>query len=61
MKFYAVNPGFCKTAFNGYKGTKDPLGVARVAVELAMAERGTYGGGFWQMEGEDQEPTKVPW
>lgn len=59
--FHAVNPEFCKTAFNGYKGTKDPLDGAAVVVELAVAEKGKYRNGFWQMEGEEKEPTEVPW
>lgn len=25
VDFYVVNPGHCKTEFNGYRGTKDPL------------------------------------
>lgn len=50
VSFYAANPGHCKTAFNGYKGKKDPLEGARVVEELALAEKGVYGSGFWQCE-----------
>ena len=60
VRFYAASPGHCKTAFNGYRGTKDPLDGARVVVELATAERGKYGNGFWELEGSD-ECTRVPW
>lgn len=50
VSFYAANPGHCKTAFNGYKGKKDPLEGARVVEELALAEKGVYTNGFWQYE-----------
>jgi NAD(P)-dependent dehydrogenase (short-subunit alcohol dehydrogenase family) len=60
--FGAVSPGHCKTAFNGWRGRKDPVDGARVVVELAFAEGGRWqSGGFWQMEGEEREPTSVAW
>lgn len=34
VEFYAANPGHCKTAFNGYRGTKDPKDGAEVVVRL---------------------------
>jgi hypothetical protein len=37
--FYIVNPGHCKTALNGYKGTKDPLDGANMVVRLVAEER----------------------
>lgn len=40
--FWAVNPGHCKTAFNGYRGAKDPLDGAEVVVQLVLAERGQW-------------------
>ena len=61
VAFHVACPGFCKTAFNGYKGYKDPLDGAKVVVQLAMAEQGRYPNGFWQIEGEQKEPTSVPW
>lgn len=45
-----VSPGHCRTGFNGFRGRKDPVEGARVVVELALAERGIYGGGFWEWE-----------
>lgn len=59
ISFYAANPGHCKTAFNGYKGKKDPVDGAKVVVELAMAEKGIYGDGFWQFE--DGGMREMPW
>ncbi|RDW69445.1 hypothetical protein BP6252_08465 [Coleophoma cylindrospora] len=57
---YCVNPGFCSTAFNGFKGTKDPLLGAEVVVRLVLAERGKYRpGAFWEFE--DGEMREVPW
>jgi len=50
VSFYAANPGHCRTAFNGYTGKKDPVEGARVVVELALAEKGVYGNGFWEFE-----------
>ncbi|KAG4428463.1 hypothetical protein IFR05_016049, partial [Cadophora sp. M221] len=34
VEFFAANPGYCKTAFNGFRGTKDPLDGAEVVVRL---------------------------
>lgn len=61
VAFYAASPGHCKTAFNGFRGTKDPLDGARVVVELALAERGKYENGFWQLDGDEKEASRVPW
>ena len=47
VKFYAANPGHCKTALNSFKGARDPLDGARVVVELALALEGMFGSGFW--------------
>lgn len=59
IDFYVANPGHCKTAFNGYKGSKDPLDGARVVVELAAAEKGRWEPGFWEYETEGM--VQVPW
>lgn len=59
--FHAANPGHCKTAFNGFRGTKDPLDGVKVIVELALAEKGKYENGFWQLEGDEKEASRVPW
>ena len=61
VAFYAASPGHCKTAFNGFRGTKDPLDGARVVVELALAEKGKYETGFEQLEDDSNEPNRVPW
>jgi NAD(P)-dependent dehydrogenase (short-subunit alcohol dehydrogenase family) len=50
VSLYAANPGHCRTAFNGYTGKRDPVDVARVVVELTLAEKGVYGNGFWEFE-----------
>ena len=59
VDFYAANPGHCKTAFNGYRGAKDPLDGARVVVELAMAEKNRFKPGFWQYE--EDTMSQVRW
>ncbi len=61
MVFYAASPDHCKTAFNGFRRTKDPLDGARVVVELALAKKRKYQGGFWQLEGDEKEAIRVPW
>ncbi|KAF2809002.1 NAD(P)-binding protein, partial [Mytilinidion resinicola] len=57
--FQAVSPGHCKTAFNGFRGPKDPLDGAEVAVELALSERGSYKSALWENEGNGM--IEVPW
>lgn len=57
--YHVASPGYCKTAFNGFRGLKDPLDGAKVAVELAVSERNKYRSGFWQFENE--EMSEVPW
>jgi NAD(P)-dependent dehydrogenase (short-subunit alcohol dehydrogenase family) len=59
--FQCASPGHCKTEFNGWRGTKDPLDGAKVIVELAFCEREKYPMGFWQMEGNDKEPQPIDW
>ncbi|KAL9071294.1 MAG: hypothetical protein Q9161_004310 [Pseudevernia consocians] len=61
VAFYAASPGRCKTAFNGFRGTKDPSDGAKVIVELALAEKGKYENGFWQLESDEKEASRVPW
>ena len=36
LKVNSVCPGFCKTAFNNYRGTKDPADGAKIAVQVAL-------------------------
>ncbi|CZR67742.1 related to short chain dehydrogenase/reductase family protein [Phialocephala subalpina] len=60
VEFWVASPGHCKTAFNGYRGTKDPLDGAEVVVQLATAERGKWKkGGFWEFE--EGGMREVPW
>jgi NAD(P)-dependent dehydrogenase (short-subunit alcohol dehydrogenase family) len=63
ISFWAVNPGFCRTAFNGYRGTRDPVEGAEVVVRLVLDEEGLYGKrGFWQWDkGEEGGMKMVPW
>ena len=56
--FYATNPGHCKTQFNHYRGTREPLEGARVVTELV---NGDYEWGFWETTGSKGEATLVPW
>jgi NAD(P)-dependent dehydrogenase (short-subunit alcohol dehydrogenase family) len=60
IKVNVVSPGHCNTAFNGYRGTKNPADGAKVAVSLACLEI-TESGGFWEIEGDSQQPTRVEW
>ncbi|KAE9371474.1 NAD(P)-binding protein [Stipitochalara longipes BDJ] len=60
VEFWAANPGHCKTAFNGYRGTKDPIDGAEVVVQLVMGKRGQWKkGGFWEFE--EGVMREVPW
>jgi NAD(P)-dependent dehydrogenase (short-subunit alcohol dehydrogenase family) len=60
IEFWAANPGHCKTAFNGYRGAKDPLDGAEVVVQLALGRKGQWKkGGFWEFE--EGVMREVPW
>ena len=60
VEFWAANPGHCKTAFNGYKGIKDPVDGAEVVVQLVIGARGQWKkGGFWEFE--EGMMREVPW
>ena len=56
ITFYLANPGHCSTAFNGYKGKKDPLLGAEVAANLAF---GDYQSGFWH--NDEGSMQMMPW
>ncbi|KAI1358151.1 NAD(P)-binding protein [Xylaria arbuscula] len=60
ITYWIVNPGHCKTGFNGFRGLKDPLEGAEVVLRLLKSKRGEISGAsFWECEkGEFQE---VPW
>jgi NAD(P)-dependent dehydrogenase (short-subunit alcohol dehydrogenase family) len=60
-RVWSANPGHCKTAFNNYRGSRDPLdGAGVVEVLLRADESGSpVESGFWE---EDKgQLTKVPW
>lgn len=62
VQFQVFGPGHCKTEFNGYRGTRDPLEGANVVVELVNAEKGTVPNvGFWQTEDSAKELVRIPW
>ncbi|KAF5637957.1 hypothetical protein F52700_4660 [Fusarium sp. NRRL 52700] len=59
ITFWAVSPGHCKTAFNGYKGRKDPLEGAEAVVRLLESVKGDIEPGtFWELQAvkEPNEP-----
>ena len=63
IRFEIVSPGHCKTAFNGYRGTRDPLEGADVVAELVYEDRSITDRevGFWETKGPSKELTPVPW
>ncbi len=62
VEFHLVSPGHCKTAFNGYRGTRDPVESANVVVELVKAEKGQYkNAGFWETKGVSLDLAEIPW
>jgi NAD(P)-dependent dehydrogenase (short-subunit alcohol dehydrogenase family) len=51
VEFYTVNPGHCRTEFNGFQGKKDPSDGAEVVVRLVGAREGEFRkGGGWEFE-----------
>ena len=62
VEFHLVSPGYCKTAFNGYRGTRDPVEGANVVVDLVKAEKGKYkNAGFWKTKGASLNVVEIPW
>ncbi|KAJ5223992.1 hypothetical protein N7468_008534 [Penicillium chermesinum] len=59
VRFYCASPGHCRTAFNNYRGKKDPADGVKVIVELAVSEHGQYEPGFWEFEGDAM--SQVAW
>jgi NAD(P)-dependent dehydrogenase (short-subunit alcohol dehydrogenase family) len=57
--FYTTSPGHTKTAFNGFRGTKDPLDAAKVVEELLLANDGAFKSGFWEFESGGMH--EIPW
>ncbi|KAF5009905.1 hypothetical protein FDECE_3890 [Fusarium decemcellulare] len=60
ITYWAVSPGHCKTAFNGFRGKKDPLEGAESVVRLLETSKGEVEAGtFWEFE--DDKFQQVPW
>jgi hypothetical protein len=60
ITFWAVSPGHCKTAFNGYRGKKDPIEGAESVLKLLESTKGDIDGGtFWEYENGGFQ--QVPW
>lgn len=58
--FWMVSPGFTKTSFNNFRGTKDPLDSAEAFVQLLEAKKGAIAAGtFWEFE--EGQFRIVPW
>lgn len=59
VEFQIASPGHCKTAFNGYRGTRDPAEGAVVVVELAIGARKETR--MWETTGASRDLEEVPW
>lgn len=59
IEFQIANPGHCKTAFNGYKGARDPGEGANVVVELVFGDRRETR--MWETIGDSTELSVIPW
>ncbi|KAF4826472.1 Short-chain dehydrogenase/reductase tropE [Colletotrichum tropicale] len=58
--FWATSPGHCKTAFNDFRGLKNPVDGAEAVVRLLESGKGvTEPGTFWEFE--HGEFRMVPW
>ena len=62
VMFQMISPGHCKTEFNGYRGTRDPMEGANVVVECVVKGRGELeNAGFWETRGDARELVRIPW
>lgn len=60
VTFWSVSPGHTKTAFNNYRGKKDPIDSGEAFVRLLESEKGAIAAGtFWEFE--DGKFQVVPW
>ncbi|KAK1251876.1 hypothetical protein MKX07_007355 [Trichoderma sp. CBMAI-0711] len=60
ITFWSVSPGHTKTAFNNYRGKKDPVASAEAFVRLLESDKGAISPGtFWEFE--DGNFQEVPW
>ena len=61
VEYQGVNPGHCKTAFNGYRGARDPVEGVAAVVELIGHEKGWKDCGIWETVGDSRELFQVEW
>lgn len=62
VMFQVVGPGHCKTEFNGYRGTRDPMEGATVIVECVVRPKGELdNASFWETKGDDRELVRMLW
>jgi hypothetical protein len=60
IAFWVVSPGHTKTAFNKFRGVKDPIDSAEGVVRLLESKKGDIEPGtFWEFE--QGEFRTVPW
>ncbi|KAL6875063.1 hypothetical protein J3F83DRAFT_712985 [Trichoderma novae-zelandiae] len=60
ITFWSVSPGHTKTAFNNFRGKKDPVASAEAFVRLLESGKGAIRPGtFWEFE--DGKFQRVPW
>ncbi|KAL7802290.1 NAD(P)-binding protein [Trichoderma aethiopicum] len=60
ITFWSVSPGHTRTAFNNYRGKKDPVASAEAFVRLLESDKGAIRPGtFWDFE--DGKFQEVPW
>jgi NAD(P)-dependent dehydrogenase (short-subunit alcohol dehydrogenase family) len=60
ITYWSVSPGHTKTAFNNYRGKKDPVDSGEAFVRLLESEKGAIAPGtFWEFE--DGKFQEVPW
>ena len=63
VEFQLVSPGHCKTAFNGFRGARDPLEGVTAVVEILGREKGWAGDGvgMWETVGNGTELVQSAW
>ncbi|KAH8900203.1 NAD(P)-binding protein [Thozetella sp. PMI_491] len=58
--FWAISPGHTKTAFNNFRGVKEPTDAAEAIIRLLESGKGAIASGtFWEFE--QGEFRAVPW
>ena len=61
IKVNATCPGYCATELNGYQGTKTPQEGAKVIVRMALIKDDGVTGGFFNLEGQAENPEVIQW